>query len=99
MCYEQVNAMLLNEFLKEHRKVEDLKKDFQAAVAQQHKQIETLTAGLQKVSAELEASKPAPQVVKHPRAAPAAIKQHLQSAVTLLCMAAFCFRRVMLTTL
>jgi hypothetical protein len=46
--YEAVNAMLLNEFLKEHRKVEQLEK-----------QIEALTAGLQKVSAEIELSKPA----------------------------------------
>jgi hypothetical protein len=61
--YEAVNAMLLNEFLKEHRKVEDLKKDFQAAVARQQKQIETLTAVLQRVSAQLEVSKYAPQVV------------------------------------
>ncbi|MGC1323268.1 MAG: tail fiber domain-containing protein, partial [Candidatus Udaeobacter sp.] len=57
--YDAVNAMLLNEFLKEHRKVEDLKKDFQATVAQQQKQIEALTTGLQKVSAQLEASKAA----------------------------------------
>ncbi len=60
--YDQVNAMLLNEFLKEHCTVNDLK----ATVAQQQKQIETLTAGLQKVSAQLEASKPAPQVVNNP---------------------------------
>ena len=53
--YEGVNAMLLNEFLKEHRKVE-----------QMQKQIEALTAGLQKVSVQLEASKPAPQVVNNP---------------------------------
>jgi phage shock protein A len=71
--YDAVNAMLLNEFLKEHRKVEDLKKDFQATVAQQQKQIETLTAQLreqasliQKVSDQREASKPAPQVVTNP---------------------------------
>jgi hypothetical protein len=74
--YEQVNAMLLNEFLKEHKKVEDLTKDFQTTVAQQQKQIEALTAGLQKVSAQLaaaspsrgglEASKPSPQVVNNP---------------------------------
>ena len=64
--YDQVNAMLLNEFLKEHKKVEDLTKDFQTTVAQQQKQIEALTAGLQKVSAQLEASKPAPQVVNNP---------------------------------
>jgi hypothetical protein len=60
--YEAVNAMLLNEFLKEHRKVEEQG----AMIAQQQKQIEALTAGLQKVSAELEASKPAPQVVNNP---------------------------------
>ena len=59
MRYEAVNAMLLNEFLKEHRTVRELK----ATVAQQQKQIEALTAGLQKVSAQLEASKPAPQMV------------------------------------
>jgi chaperonin cofactor prefoldin len=53
--YDQVNAMLLNEFLKEHRKVEQFEK-----------QIEALTEGLQKVSAQLEASKPAPQVVNNP---------------------------------
>ena len=51
--------MLLNEFLKEHHQVQDLK----AIVAQQHKQIEALTAGLQKVSAQLEVSKSAPQTV------------------------------------
>ena len=55
--------MLLNEFLKEHKKVEDLKKDFQATVSQQQKQIEALTAGLQKVSAELEVSRRAQQTV------------------------------------
>src|SRR5438477_626899 len=61
--YEAVNAMLLNEFLKEHRKVEQLKKDFESKIAEQQKQIEALTAGLQKVSAQLEVSKPAPQTV------------------------------------
>jgi hypothetical protein len=60
--YDAVNAMLLNEFLKEHRKVEDQG----AMIAKQQKQIEALTAGLQKVSAQLEASKPAPQVVNNP---------------------------------
>jgi hypothetical protein len=53
--YDAVNAMLLNEFLKEHSTVEELKKEVAA-----------LTAGLQKVSAQLEASKPARQVVKNP---------------------------------
>ncbi len=50
--YEAVNAMLLNEFLKAHRQLQE-----------QQKQIEALTAGLQKVSAQLEASRPAPQMV------------------------------------
>ena len=53
--YEAVNAMLLNEFLKEHRTVQELKKEVAA-----------LTAGLQKVSAQLEANKPAPQMVNNP---------------------------------
>jgi hypothetical protein len=64
--YEQVNAMLLNEFLKEHKKVQNL----EVTVAQQQKGMEVLTAQLkeqaaqiQKVSAQLEVSKPAPQVV------------------------------------
>jgi hypothetical protein len=65
--YDAVNAMLLNEFLKEHRKVEDLKRDFQATIAQQQQQIEALTAGLQKVSAQIELSKPAPQTVSNDR--------------------------------
>ena len=64
--YEAVNAMLLNEFLKEHRKVEEQEKTVtelkstvakqEAAAAQQQKQIEALTAGLQKVSAQLAAA-------------------------------------------
>ena len=60
--YEQINAMLLNEFLKEHRKNEEQ----EATIARLEKQVEALTAGLQKVSAQLEASKPAPQVVNNP---------------------------------
>src|SRR6266568_2881243 len=70
--YDAVNAMLLNEFLKEHRKVENLKNDFQATVAQQQKEIAALTATvkeqaaqIQKVSAQLEASKAAPQTVSN----------------------------------
>ncbi len=57
MRYEAVNAMLLNEFLKEHRQNEQQ----EATIAQQQKQIEALTAGLQKVSAQVDASKAAPQ--------------------------------------
>jgi peptidoglycan hydrolase CwlO-like protein len=56
---DAVNAMLLNEFLKEHRKVEEQG----TIIAKQQKQIEALTAGLQKVSAQLEANKPTPRVV------------------------------------
>jgi hypothetical protein len=61
--YEMVNAMLLNEFLKEHRKNEDQ----EAAIARLEKQVDALTTGLQKVSAQLEASKPAPQVAENNR--------------------------------
>ena len=67
--YEAVNAMLLNEFLKEHRKVEKQQAtitQLQQDSVEQQKQIEALTAGLQKVSAQLEASNPAPQVVNNP---------------------------------
>ena len=84
--YEAVNAMLLNEFLKEHRKVEELQvritelnsrvakqealaaqqqKSFQSKLAEQDKQIEALTSGLEKVSAQLEMTKSAPQVVSN----------------------------------
>ena len=66
--YDAVNAMLLNEFLKEHRKVENLKNDFQTIVAQQQKEIEARTATvkeqsaqIQKVSTQLELSKTAPR--------------------------------------
>ena len=64
--FEQVGSMLLNEFLKEHKKVEEL----QSTVAQQQKGMEVLTAQLkeqasqiQKVSAQLEVSKPTAKVV------------------------------------
>jgi hypothetical protein len=60
--YQQVNAMLLNEFLKEHRKNEEQQKQINVLTAQLKEQ----TAQLQKVSAQLEASKPAPQVVNNP---------------------------------
>jgi hypothetical protein len=82
--YGAINAMLLNEFLKEHKKVEEQRatiaelkstvaqqrKDFEATIAQQQRGMEAVTARLneqgaqiQKVSAELEVSKPAAQVV------------------------------------
>ncbi len=71
--YEVVNVMLLNEFLKEHKKVEEQQAsiaDLKSTVALQQKGMEVLTAQLkeqaaqiQKVSAQIEASKPAPKVV------------------------------------
>jgi septal ring factor EnvC (AmiA/AmiB activator) len=71
--YEAVNAMLLNEFLKEHREVEEqkaiiaqLKKDFGATIAQLTACLDEQASQIQKVSAQLEASKPAPLVVNNP---------------------------------
>jgi|SRR5215211_130512 septal ring factor EnvC (AmiA/AmiB activator) len=84
--YEAVNAMLLNEFLKEHKKVDEQEasiaqlkstvakqqKDFETTAAKQQREIQVLTAQLkeqaaqiQKVSAQLEMSKPAPQIVRN----------------------------------
>jgi hypothetical protein len=85
--YDAVNAMLLNEFLKEHkaflaeqRKVQEQQatvtqlrltvaqqqKDFQATVARLTARLDEQAAQIQKVSAQLEASKPASQVVNNP---------------------------------
>ena len=55
--YEAVNAMLLNEFLKEHRRIEEQRSEFEAKFAQQQKQIETLTAGMQEISEQLQLSR------------------------------------------
>jgi hypothetical protein len=66
--YDAVNAMLLNEFLKWHRKNEQQESKIEqqdAKIARQQKQIEALTAGLQKVSAQLELSKAAPQTAEN----------------------------------
>ena len=55
--YEAVNAMLLNEFLKEHRKVEEQAAtitDLKSAVAQQRKDIATLTAALKAQAAQIQ---------------------------------------------
>jgi endosialidase-like protein len=57
--YEQINAMLLNEFLKEHSKVETL----EAALDTVNKRLNEQEARIQKVSAELEVSKPATNMV------------------------------------
>src|SRR5207248_2534648 len=81
--YEAVNAMLLNEFLKEHCKVQELEmnarqqqKHFESALAKQErtiekqeKQIEALTATVQKVSDQVALGTPAPQSVANPRIA------------------------------
>ena len=74
--YEAVNAMLLNEFLKAHRKLEEQQAMIkqvnstvakqEAIIAQQQKQMEVLTLGVQKVSDHLELSKPAPKLVANP---------------------------------
>jgi hypothetical protein len=71
--YEMVNAMLLNEFLKEHRKVQEQEATIarltstdakqEAMIANQQKQIKALTAGLQKVSAQVEMNERASQTV------------------------------------
>src|SRR5205814_7771122 len=74
--YEAVNAMLLNEFLKEHRKVEEQKAGLaemksvvskqEGLIAEQQKQIEALTATVQKVSDRVALSNLAPQLVANP---------------------------------
>jgi hypothetical protein len=68
--YEQVNAMLLNEFLKGHRKVEQqeatiaqLKTDFGATIAQLTARLDEQATQIQKVRVQMEASKAAPQTV------------------------------------
>jgi uncharacterized coiled-coil protein SlyX len=67
--YEAVNAMLLNEFLKEHRNVAEQQStiaQLKTTVAQQQKQIEALTATVQNVSDQIALSKPAPHLVANP---------------------------------
>ena len=57
--YDAVNAMLLNEFLKQHRKSEEQ----EAIIALQQKQIDALTAGLQKISGQLQLKRSGPSSV------------------------------------
>ena len=74
--YEAVNAMLLNEFLKEHRTVQQLKSTAakqEATIAHQQKQIEALIAGLQKVSAQLAAASPSDGGLEISKAGPRTI--------------------------
>jgi hypothetical protein len=65
--YEAVNAMLLNEFLKEHRRLEEQRTEFEAKFAQQQKLIETLTAAVRNVSDQVEVCKHARQFVVNGR--------------------------------
>ena len=60
--YDAINVMLLNEFLKEHKKTEKL----EATVASLIATVKEQAAQIQKVSAQLESRKPAPQVVNNP---------------------------------
>jgi len=78
--YDAVNAMLLNEFLKAHRKIDDQqatiadlkstvaqeRRDWQATIAQLTARLDEQAAQIQKVSVQLEANKPAPQMVNNP---------------------------------
>jgi uncharacterized coiled-coil protein SlyX len=67
--YDQVNAMLLNEFLKEHRKNEEQEKtiaELKSGMTALAATVKEQASQIQKVSAQLEASKPAPQVVNNP---------------------------------
>ena len=79
--YDAVNAMLLNEFLKEHRKVEEQEatisklestvmqqqKSFESRLVEQDKRITGLTSGLQKVSARIVVSKPESEIAANNR--------------------------------
>ncbi len=67
--YNAINAMLLNEFLKEHRKNEEQEKtiaELNSGMTALAATVKEQAAQIQKVSAQLEASKPAPQVVNNP---------------------------------
>ena len=78
--YQQIDAMLLNEFLKEHRTVQEqgatitqlksMVEKQEAANAQQQKQIEALATGLQKVSAQLAAASSSRGGLEASRSAP-----------------------------
>jgi len=68
--YDQVNAMLLNEFLRERREVQELQatvaqqqKSFQSRLETQEKQIAVRTSGLRRIDAQFELRKPEHQLV------------------------------------
>ncbi|MBA3832384.1 MAG: tail fiber domain-containing protein [Chthoniobacterales bacterium] len=83
--YEAVNAMLLNEFLKEHRKVEKMetrmaeeRKKFESALVQQQKQIAGLTIGLKEQAAQLRKINSQPHLAQQPQLV-SNTKQHGQT--------------------
>ena len=70
MRYEAVNAMLLNEFIKQHKKVEEQEatiRQLSSIVAEQQKvftaRLKEQASKIQAVNERLEVSKPAPQLV------------------------------------
>jgi uncharacterized coiled-coil protein SlyX len=63
--YEAVNAMLLNEFLKAHKKMEAQEAtiaELKSTVAKQQKGMQALTTQVQKVSAQMQVNEPTPQL-------------------------------------
>ena len=86
--YDQVNAMLLNEFLKEHRKVQEQQNEIDVLRAKLKEQ----RALIEKVNDKVELTKPAPQTVPQQSVKAAGqVADTSQSAVTLHRVAAFCF--------
>jgi hypothetical protein len=76
--YEAVNAMLLNEFLKQYQKVEEMQKTIGALTAQPQEQ----AAQVQKVSAQLRLTKPAPELVAHRHWSPIQLSAIMYSPLT-----------------
>ncbi len=74
MRYEAVNAMLLNEFLKEHRQIQDLRAadagqkkeiaELRSTIAQQQKEVGALAQQIEKVSTQIATNPAAPQVAQ-----------------------------------
>jgi hypothetical protein len=63
---EAINVMLLNEFLKKHCRMQEVETDLRATIAKQQRQIEALTATVQKVSDQVALRKPATRLVANP---------------------------------
>ena len=71
--YEAVNAMLLNEFLKEHKKVEELrstiaqqKNEFHSVIAELSARMKEQDGKIQRVSAQIDLNRAAPQLTANP---------------------------------